>query len=124
MTLNRINSAYFAKKSYLIKRQNLSPNGIPNIWSSINSGFQETLKRHLPMSNLAPVQDIQERLPIEAVQLSEEELTRHLRSARAKKVYQASRFTEKPFQPQDDEPAQGDDDLISHSSLVSGTVYS
>ena len=76
----------------------------------------------MPNLNLTHARNVTDRLPIEALHFSEDELTRHLRSARAKRVFQASRHTELTPDIDDAASTNSDDDTLSQSSLISGRV--
>ena len=74
---------------------------------------------------MAYARDLTNKMPIEALRYSEEEFSRFLKSAKAKKIYEASRFTEEETEIfQEVEPEPDFDDTVSQSSVLTGKLFS
>ena len=70
---------------------------------------------------MAYARDLTNKMPIEALRYSEDEFSRFLKSSKAKKIYQASRYTEEETEIfQEVEPDADFDDTVSQSSVLTG----
>ena len=70
---------------------------------------------------MAYARDLTNKMPIEALRYSEDEFSRFLKSSKAKRIYQASRYTEEETEVfQEVEPEADFDDTVSQSSVLTG----